>query len=457
MTIDWHNRFQSWWFMAHQRARKSPAYRAYVELMNNQHRSAAELAAINWEKRRRLLVYAFKTIPFYQSRFQGLGLQEQDFADPGVWNSIPILTRKDVADHFDEIRAPGWPERDCYMSTTGGTTGNPLKVLHDATFGQAALNWRMTRWWGVSPGGDLGRIGRFTMEEANAKPGKDGKGKKIRKGAPIRVVRLSASQLDDEMIRAFIGEWNAVRPPLLAGYVGSIQHVAVHIRRHGLRVHKPTAIQVTSAPLSSVVRAVIEEAFQAPVYDQYGSCEVFWLAAECRRRQGLHIFADARHLEFVDGDGRCRAPDVYGRTLVTDLENRAFPLIRYENGDTGRLLSRSCDCGVNLPLMDSVVGRMSDNVKLRGGAAVSGVYLTTIFDGCPDAVSAFQVRQHADYAIDILVVPNIGHPGLEDDLRSVQAKLAEKVCGQAPVRIVRVSEIAASRGKTKYVISDVPD
>jgi hypothetical protein len=107
--------------------------------------------------------------------------------------------------------------------------------------------------------------------------------------------------------------------------------------------------------------------------------------------------------------------------------------------------------------MDSVVGRMVDNVRLRDGAAVSGVYLTTIFDGCPDAVSAFQVRQHADYSIDILVVPNTGHPGLEDDLRSVQAKLAEKVCGQAPVRIVRVPDIPASRAKTQYVICDVPD
>lgn len=458
MGIDWHNRFQSWLFMARQRSRGTSTYRAFVELKQTQYRSAEEIAALNWEKRRRLLVYAFQTIPFYQARFQALGLKESDFAEPGVWSSIPILTRKDVAGHFDGLRAPQWPERDCYLSTTGGTTGQPLKVLHDATFAQAALNWRMTQWWGVQPGSDLGRVGRLTSEEAQVKPGRRGQDRHKTRGVGLpRMVRLSASQMDEQTIRAFLDEWNVVRPPLLTGYVGAIHHVAGFILQQGLRVHRPTAIQVSTAPLTSVVRGAIEAGFHAPVYDQYGSCEVYWLAAECRRQRGLHLFADARHLECVDPGGRLCPPDVEGRLLVTDLENRAFPLIRYENGDLGRLLSRRCDCGVNLPLMEPVKGRVSERIKFQDGSVIGGVYLTVLFDGCPDAVRAVQVRQNADYSIDLLVVPNMSHPRLEEDLRHVEAVLTGKVKAKAPVRIVRVSDIPDSRGKTKYIISDVPD
>jgi phenylacetate-CoA ligase len=456
MTFDWHSRFQTWLFRARQRARKTPAYNAFVELEKNQRLAPDEIASINWAKRHRLLVYAFQTIPFYRARYQQLGFKEADFADPAVWSSIPVLTRQEVASGFDEIRAPHWPERDCYLSTTGGTTGRPLKVLHDATYGQAALNWRMARWWGVEPGTNLGRIGRLTNEEAETRPGRRGQ-KKTGRGTSPRVVRLSVSRMDDETIRRFIGEWNSVRPPLLTGYVGAIHHVAGFISRHGLAIHRPAAIQVTTAPLTAVVRACIESAFRAPVYDQYGSCEVYWLAAECRRRHGLHIFADARHLECVAADGRLCPPDTEGRILVTDLENHAFPLIRYENGDRGRCLSRLCDCGVNLPLMDPVRGRVSERIAFKDGSVIGGVYLTTIFDGCPDAVSAFQVRQNADYSIDLVIVPNPVYPRLEDDLRHVQAGLEEKIHGQAPVRIVRVTDIPGSQWKMKYVISAVPD
>ncbi len=441
--------------MRRQKSKATPAYRAYVELEKNQHRPSAEIAALNWEKRRRLLVYAFQTIPFYQARFRAMGFKERDFSETNVWSSIPILTRKEVAEHFNEIRAPGWPDRDCYLSTTGGTTGKPLAVLHDATVGQAALSWRMTRWWGVEPGSSLGRIGRLTAEEAHARPGRLSRGKRGFNEESGCKVRLSVAHLDEEAIRRFLDDWNSARPSLLTGYVGGIHHVAGFILHHGLRVHRPKAVLVTTAPLTSVVRAIIEKGFQAPVYDQYGSCEVFWLAAECRRHQGLHIFSDARHLEFVEERGQICPPDVVGRILVTDLENRAFPLIRYENGDRGCQLSRVCDCGVNLPLMNSVKGRVSDAIRFKDGTVIEGVYLTTIFDGCPDAVSAFQVRQYADYSVTLFVVPNTSCPHYDEDILRVQTKLVEKMRGREPVRVVRVPEIPDKLGKTQYVISEV--
>ncbi len=212
--------------------------------------------------------------------------------------------------------------------------------------------------------------------------------------------------MSENDVTLFIKEINQFRPPLLKGYVGAISHLANTIVEKGIDVFSPKAVWVTAAPVSKVQKKRIENAFHAPVYDQYAFSEIFWVAAECSERKGLHIFSDSRHVEFINEIGKPSLGDELGRIVVTDLENYAFPLIRYENGDLGRTLANKCNCGINLPLMHPVRGRISDNVCFPDGTLISGEYLTTIFDDFPDTVIAFQVHQASDYSLTINVVPN---------------------------------------------------
>lgn len=454
MNNNWEKGFHAWMLTSLERMKSPSSYRNFSNYIRIQNKSLDEILTLNWEKRKRLLVYSFQTIPFYRTSFMSAGIQQRDLVNPEVWSFIPILSKRDIVEHFDMLKKPGLTTEECYISVTGGSTGQPLKVLHDASFQHNALGWRMLKWWGLPPGTDEGRIWRFSPTPTPL-PWRS----VVKKYVPAlkkHVVRLDASYMDNDSIQTFITEWNIVRPPLLTGYVGAVHHVACFIQQHGLRVHQPQAVWVTSAPLSTGYRAIIENAFQAPVYDQYGSCEVYWLAAECRCRHGLHMFVDARYLEFVTEAGKPCPPDVFGRILVTDLENMVFPLIRYEIGDIGRQLSRTCTCGVNLPLMDAVKGRISDKIKLKDGSVVSGEYLTTIFDDYPGVVNAFQIRQCADYSIKIRVVPNTQCGQLKDIVQRVQAALVTKIRAQVPVDVVYVDDIPANCGKTRYVVSEVP-
>ena len=70
-----------------------------------------------------------------------------------------------------------------------------------------------------------------------------------------------------------------------------------------------------------------------------------------------------------------RKPDLtghLGQIAVTALENRLFTLIRYLNGDIGRAIKGTCECGVNLPLMDKVRGRTTDTLRFPNGKCISG-------------------------------------------------------------------------------------
>jgi phenylacetate-CoA ligase len=445
MTPPFGNDIRSWLFFARQRIRTTGAWKVYRELDRTQRLPLPDILALNWQKRRDLLRYAAARVPFYRKRFRAAGLAERHFDDASVWKDVPLLTRRDVVDHFAELRAEGWPDRDVQVAATGGTTGAPVKVLHDLSFPGAAIRWRLWRWWGLCPDSTQARVGRFTDEDLRS-AGKLNK---------LNQVRMSASCMDDEALDRFAAAWNRVRPELLGGYVGGIHQAALYCQRKGIRMHRPVAIQTTTAPLTAGVRKQIEAVFGAPVYDQYGSCEIYWLAAECRRQRGLHMLSDVRHIEFTGSDGREQPPDEFGQVVVTDLTNRAFPLIRYVNGDGGRALSRPCDCGIHLPLMEAVKGRVTDDIRLADGTVINGVYLSTIFDAWPDAVLGFQVHQKRDYSIDLKVIPNPHYARAEDDIEAVRRALAGKVREQVPVTVVRVETIPTVRGKTRYIVSDV--
>jgi len=85
--------------------------------------------------------------------------------------------------------------------------------------------------------------------------------------------------------------------------------------------------------------------------------------------------ADVSHVEFVDHNGEPQVDGQQGRVLITDLENYAFPLIRYENGDgpvNGR--RNKCRCGLPFPLIAAIQGRSGGSDSFGGRSGCQRVY-----------------------------------------------------------------------------------
>jgi phenylacetate-CoA ligase len=199
----------------------------------------------------------------------------------------------------------------------------------------------------------------------------------------------------------------------------------------------------------------MERVYKSPVYDQYGSCEVHYLAAECQIKDGLHILSDIRHIEFVNEQGKALAePDIMGDVVVTDLINYAAPLIRYRNGDRGSYKKTKCSCGNVLPLMNRVTGRVTDMILLPDGRKVAGDYFTTVFDPYVDEVGKFQVHQKTKDLICIKIVMR-----KPEAFESIKAKLIKDfrtiTRNLAELHFDQVDYIEHDRGKYRYVISEV--
>ena len=103
------------------------------------------------------------------------------------------------------------------------------------------------------------------------------------------------------------------------------------------------------------------------ICDVYGMVEVGLLGFECTQHMGLHGFEDEYIYEVIDPNtGDVLPPGEEGELVVTHLERRAMPLIRYRTGDITSIQVEPCKCGrTHLRLM-GIKGRLDQEINVNG-------------------------------------------------------------------------------------------
>ena len=140
-----------------------------------------------------------------------------------------------------------------------------------------------------------------------------------------------------------------------------------------LRVFEQRAIRLDSLRCIFSGGEVLEDSIRertrhllgVEIRDNYGSTEGF-IAWQCPAGS-YHINAEHVTVEIVDESGIPVAPGQMGRILITTLENRLMPLIRYEIGDYAIASNDLCTCGRTLPVLGKVIGRGINLFRLPGG------------------------------------------------------------------------------------------
>ena len=432
-------------FLAKQRFFRPTAYTFYRRLLSLQELDQAKLAAFNLNRRRALLFHAGTTTEKY-AHWKSANASAFAYCTEDTWDGLPILTREEVSDDLESLRSKVFPRTRLVESTTGGSTGTPLRVWHDRLYPREAIAWRLLGWWNVPLGQHAAHTWRLRRTRRLSQ---------LANTAlwwPTQRIWLNAAAMRKEDLNRFIDEFNHLRPQLLQGYVGALEHVAAHIIQQELVVPSPIAIWTTAAPLNPNSRHTIQEAFQAPVYDQYGSCEVPFIAAECERHEGLHVFSDVVQVDIVRDDGSPADAGQVGRVLVTDLDNRVAPLIRYDTGDRAAWLAGPCSCGLPFPRITTVRGRVSDTLVMNDGTTIAGDYLTTIFDNYTEEIRQFQVQKITASQLRVLVCPRKQKANLDSIISAVHAALRANIGKTTMIEFQIVENISADAGKTRFVL-----
>ncbi len=440
--------FATYQYLMRYSAFKKGALAAYTNAIKNQYRSKEELREISWKKTKKLLEYAFDNVPWYTDKFNTIGLHPKDIDRPEHFSQVPILTREDIIKNFDRFISRKVNPKSLKISRTRGTSGKPMKIGMNRVGLREIQKWQMYSWWGINPGDHMASIYRGVP--------KTGLETVVLNlvNWPQKTIRVDASQINEEVIQNFVTKSKKIRPKLIHGYVGALDAVADFIIDNGIEFPPPKVIWATAAPITKVQEEKISRAFNAPVCDQYGCSEIYFIAAESPSKRGLHVFADAVNLEILDEFDDLVETGEYGRIILTNLEEYHFPLIRYENGDIGRFLKNDFPSGINLPLLDKVKGRISDNIVLPDGTVLASEFLTTIFDDLTDYVKQFQIVQKKDRSILVNVVPshlNIDMKGIET---AIHFQLQRRIRNQVRLTIRFVNAIVSDKGKLRFVIKE---
>ena len=55
------------------------------------------------------------------------------------------------------------------------------------------------------------------------------------------------------------------------------------------------------------------------------------------------------------------------KIVLTELNSRSIPFIRYKNGDVGRILNEKCDCQRPYEIIEIKEGRIDDYIRCPDG------------------------------------------------------------------------------------------
>ncbi len=419
------------------------------ELEESQWWSPEKLRELQDKKLRALVKHAYENVPYYHRVFRERGLTDRDIETVDDLVKLPVLTKKEVRDNFNDMLAGDFKKWKPYASATSGSTGEPTKFY--CTKDVASINWAgLFRGWGWA-GYKLGDK-RVTMTGSSLIPNE--KVPLLEKSRQMieRNLRLSAVSLSDKKLGSYVAKLNEFKPDFIYGYASAAYTLALYLEEHGINSVRPKAILTTGEVLLPNYRRKIEEQFGCKIFDQYGCYDGSPQALECHTHEGYHISAEKAILEFVDQNGDTVPPGNPGNILSTDLHNYAMPFIRYAVGDVGTLAAEPCSCGRGLPFLKSIDGRTTDRLVFDNGIVLSSLAIVCLLKDYPIKQCQYLQTDGNTLTLKIIADRDFNPAHTASILNVLRSHTGEGV----RIRIEEVDAISPTKaGKWKMVISHV--
>jgi len=407
-------------------------YAQLDQLLRNQALSREQLLRKQQADFADIVAFAAANVPYYTER---LGTH------PEV---IPILDKDAVRERLDDLLArdtqPHTDRTRVKLGHTGGSTGKPLafwydEVKHELMRAGMMRGFMMSGWrpgqkvlnfWGarqdVAAGGVFGSNWSDLIAAEKT---------------------IGATEFSEAKLLAWARFVQRYRPVLLYGYASAMSELARFVIASKMAMPRSLiGVYSTAEVLTERQRETMQQAFGCKVFNQYGCREVPNIAWECRHGN-MHVFADLVYLESVQIDAE-------DRLLVTSLTNRLMPFIRYDIGDSGRLLAGECACGSPFPLMEMGLCRQNDLIRTRAGKNIHPGFFNHLLDG-QKQVRQFQwVQRDLDrITLNLVASENLS----AETLAMLTEKIRLKMEDEVTLEVNTLDEIPRTlSGKHRFVI-----
>ncbi|MDY6966937.1 MAG: AMP-binding protein, partial [Halobacteriota archaeon] len=372
------------------------------ELMKEQRLLAKDYRKLQDERLRALVTHAYENVDFYREKYDAAGVTPDDIKSVEDIGKLPIVTKDDLKKNTP-ILARNIDPQDCEISATSGSTGSPIEIYHEKE-----SPWALPYPSGIMPklarsffesGGKIKMMTIFVTPDEAVESQVIGLLKGMPRSRALHIKGVDA--LDDPQVH--LDAIMEFKPNLLTTYPSVLKNIAILCKEQGIVPPQPNVLPLSSEVLDSHTKKIITEVFKGDLMNAYGATEVEVIAIECMKHEGMHVQCGNVVLELLK-DGEPVPPGEPGEVVVTNLRNRATPIIRYSGlGDFAALSPKKCSCGYALPLLEQVDGRKADSIVLSDKSIIHPFNLTLALEHVP-SIAKFQVIQETEDRVKVLVV-----------------------------------------------------
>jgi len=408
---------------------------------------------------RNMIKYAY-TVPLYHDKYKKAGIHPDDIKGIEDLLKLPFITKDDLRNNYPNRIIPrDFNKKNGFVISTSGSTGKPVFIYIDRFSAIRSLlifarelkayggNWRKSK---VALIIDL-------------EPGSAEKAFFSESVTPflkrfISIDNIKYIHLGDNP-QKIIKELDDFNPEYLGSDPNMLRQLA-HLKneRYGENV-KPKYLFSSGSMLDDYTKNYVEKAFNAKVFDIYGTTEAGPLAFKCPNGN-YHIHSDFVYFEFLDDKNQPVDFGEPGHIVITKLYGKGTPIIRYTGIDDIAIPIKENDCcKVTCQMIKKIEGRASELIYLPDGKTLSPLSVTGIpakvmekFD-C-HKIKQFQIIQHSLNDIEILIVLDKKQKQVEvtdeEILNELHKKFSEKIGNNVKIKITQTNEIQED-GKANQV------
>ncbi len=308
--------------------------------------------------------YAYENVPFYKRILIDKGISAEElFCEKEGWNQLPIIEKKDVAEHNSAMISEdflGLYARDKLISShTSGTSGSQVDVYWErGDYCKSLLALWAERWHqaGIHP---RDRVCYFNTMLENETLFQYKKNSLIISKKGLSYEKLVGVM--DEIVR-FRPKWLLLHPTIALLICEIMEQEHIHIP-------SISYIELTGEMIIPSLIKRLKNCFQCVVKAHYGTMEVNTIGYEFSQEK-YALFENSTYVEILDENGNVLPDRKNGYIYVTSLHNRAMPFVRYGVGDMGFIEKYTTESG-EIRLLTLSCAKRGEHILFLDGARIS--------------------------------------------------------------------------------------
>jgi phenylacetate-CoA ligase len=313
-------------------------------------------------KLKELLIYAGTNVPWYRNLFKSINFDPVRLVSFDQLKCIPPLKREDIQNNIDSLTAEGLNKDELFEGSSSGTSGIPLRYYKDKNayssgvaagyFGCSLSGWkpgdRTLHIWG-----NPSSVKHWEKTRSRIKT-------LLKNQKNIPSTDFNFQEKLPELYEYIVkGKYDSID-----GYTTAIFELSEYIKINNLEKLNAGSVFTTAENLNEYQKESIEQ-YIGPVSDDYGCGEINSIAMQPAGMQKYYIFDPHVFIETEEEKGE------FKNIIVTDLNNKGMPFIRYRVGDLIDSVNEpEKNDKINFRWFKKIAGRESDIINLPGGRKI---------------------------------------------------------------------------------------